>query len=376
MKKELVDFEKWYIKNRVDYEKRPEHGIEIDKKSMNEFLKEYSISKIGKLTFEEYVIGTGNKSCFCNKIEKGKYRYAGPNIGGQSSGKFGIYYSSEKNVYKNYKHEIENNPEEKWKLIRTDLVSFLNSVVNVSCIEDILDNLPNLKGMSLVLTKLAFCFAPNKFICIASQGILKKIMRIMKCNYDKSMSAVKLSFLLNQYLRAESEKLKNVDPYILGYMLWDYYETIVKWPDIEDFDVSNIEKDLTGFEGKEKEIIIKQRINQGKYRENLFKKYGCKCFLCGVNNKEFLIASHIKPWVASDKNEKCNIYNGLLLCPNHDKLFDRGLITFDDYGKIIISNELDDINRLFLNVDKTMKINIEEESIKFMRYHRENIFGK
>ena len=34
--------------------------------------------------------------------------------------------------------------------------------------------------------------------------------------------------------------------------------------------------------------------------------------------------------------------NGLLLCVNHDELFDKGFITFaKEDGKIIISNEID-----------------------------------
>ena len=52
---------------------------------------------------------------------------------------------------------------------------------------------------------------------------------------------------------------------------------------------------------------------------------------------ELLVASHIKPWSISDANEKLDIHNGLLMCPNHDKLFDRGYISFDDTGRILIS---------------------------------------
>lgn len=45
-----------------------------------------------------------------------------------------------------------------------------------------------------------------------------------------------------------------------------------------------------------------------------------------------------------------SLYKGLLLCPNHDKAFDRGYIAFNDNGLIIISDELDDTNRVFLNL--------------------------
>jgi predicted restriction endonuclease len=41
-----------------------------------------------------------------------------------------------------------------------------------------------------------------------------------------------------------------------------------------------------------------------------------------------LIASHIKPWAKCDGNEKVDVYNGFLLSPNFDRLFDQGFITF------------------------------------------------
>ena len=54
----------------------------------------------------------------------------------------------------------------------------------------------------------------------------------------------------------------------------------------------------------------------------MLKKYHSKCCLCGVDDDALLVASHIKPWAKSDEHEKLDLDNGLLLCPNHDKLFD------------------------------------------------------
>ena len=126
-------------------------------------------------------------------------------------------------------------------------------------------------------------------------------------------------------------------------------------------------------EEKEKEAVVKVRINQDKFREKLINKYK-KCCLCNVNMNELLVASHIKPWSISDANEKLDIHNGLLMCPNHDKLFDRGYISFDDTGRILISEKLDDNNRMYMNITPTMKIDITEENIKYIKYHRKNVF--
>ncbi|MCR5609030.1 MAG: HNH endonuclease [Lachnospiraceae bacterium] len=124
--------------------------------------------------------------------------------------------------------------------------------------------------------------------------------------------------------------------------------------------------------GEEKEVLIKQRINQSRFRQGLLNKYKCKCALCGMSLEATLIASHIKPWSKSDSCEKVDIENGLLLCPNHDKLFDEGYISFDNDGKIMISSILDADNCIKLNVVSKMKIMMSDRLKIYMEYHRNN----
>lgn len=140
--------------------------------------------------------------------------------------------------------------------------------------------------------------------------------------------------------------------------------------------IAELEKNLTDIVGAEKEAVVKIRINQDKFRENLIKKYNGKCCLCGVNHIPLLVASHIKPWAKSDSYEKLDTENGLLLCPNHDKLFDSGLISFDSNGNIMISSQLDNHNQLFLNIRNSYKINITNDNAEYFKYHRNNIFIK
>lgn len=126
-------------------------------------------------------------------------------------------------------------------------------------------------------------------------------------------------------------------------------------------------------EGIDKESIVKIRINQGVFRDRLLRKYG-KCCLCEVDEKSVLIASHIKPWTVSSPSERVDDDNGLLLCPNHDKVFDKGLISFDDEGNILISGALTDKNLLFLNINPNMKISISTKGKEYMKYHREMVY--
>ena len=63
------------------------------------------------------------------------------------------------------------------------------------------------------------------------------------------------------------------------------------------------------------------------------------------------------------------------MCPNHDSLFDKQLISCESDGKILINKRIDNINRTMLNINSDMKLGIEiSENLKqFLEYHR-NIF--
>ena len=137
-------------------------------------------------------------------------------------------------------------------------------------------------------------------------------------------------------------------------------------------EIETIDESLVG---KERELLVKTRLNQSVFRNLLLNQYG-KCLLCGVSDHRLLKASHIKPWSKSEPKEKIDIYNGLLLCPNHDLLFDQGFISFDDTGKVICSKELKEVDRVFMNIQPEMKIQLDPKSQKYMEYHRKNIFLK
>ena len=141
--------------------------------------------------------------------------------------------------------------------------------------------------------------------------------------------------------------------------------------DPKEFIYQTEDKHITG---GEREIVVKARINQSAFRSLLLKESGSKCALCGVGQQEFLIASHIKPWKESSDIEKVDVYNGLLLCPNHDKLFDQGYISFDQNGKIQVSDELADESMVFMNIHKEMVIQHAEARKKYLKWHREFVF--
>ncbi|GAB6150235.1 HNH endonuclease [Clostridium novyi] len=125
----------------------------------------------------------------------------------------------------------------------------------------------------------------------------------------------------------------------------------------------------------EKKTIINSRIGQENFRKQLIKCYG-KCVLCDIKHESILKASHIKPWSDSNNTERLDFFNGFLLCANHDALFDKGLISFDDDGHLLMSNNLDESTKKLLNLSSKIKINIFKQHKKYLKWHREHIFIK
>ncbi|NTV25900.1 MAG: HNH endonuclease [Chlorobiaceae bacterium] len=124
----------------------------------------------------------------------------------------------------------------------------------------------------------------------------------------------------------------------------------------------------------EKEQLIKARIGQGMFRINLEKiEKGCR--VTGVTRKDLLIASHIKPWRDSDNAERIDGFNGLLLAPHVDKLFDRGWISFSDDGEILaVDAEIREILKSWgINPAKNIG-RFSARQYSYLAYHRKNVF--
>lgn len=131
--------------------------------------------------------------------------------------------------------------------------------------------------------------------------------------------------------------------------------------------------DFPFLSNSEKEALVKIRIGQGVFRNGLFLT-GKTCKLCNVQDPQLLIASHIKPWKDCNTEERLDMDNGLLLCPNHDHLFDKGFISFETEGKIIISSRLSEVDRVFMNINSKMEIKNIDQYEHYMEWHRMHVF--
>ena len=152
------------------------------------------------------------------------------------------------------------------------------------------------------------------------------------------------------------------------------YDLTLKTEKIDDDIIKNINND-NHLKKTQKTAIVQSRIGQGEFRNALIKKYG-KCLISDVDNLKLLVASHIKPWTISDNKNRLSVNNGLLLSATYDKLFDRGLITFNNQGKIFLSPRIgaENENRLHLIKDAVYDIRYNDEMKENLQYHNDVIF--
>jgi len=85
-----------------------------------------------------------------------------------------------------------------------------------------------------------------------------------------------------------------------------------------------------------RQAIVLARRGQGLFKQRVM-QIEHVCRITGVTREEHLRASHCKPWRDSSNEERINGENGLLLTPTIDHLFDRGFISFEDSGLLIVS---------------------------------------
>jgi len=129
----------------------------------------------------------------------------------------------------------------------------------------------------------------------------------------------------------------------------------------------------------EKPALIITRRGQGKFKQNV-QTYESMCRLTKVRKIEHLIASHIKPWRSCETNEeRLNGENGLLLTPSMDHLFDRGYISFEDNGDLIVSPVADVESLEKMGIPNGQFINTGSFTLNqkaFLDFHRDQILLK
>ena len=125
---------------------------------------------------------------------------------------------------------------------------------------------------------------------------------------------------------------------------------------------------------------IKTRKYQHIFSKIIFER-DKKCRICCLDLPYLLQAAHIKPFSKCDNDkDRYSENNGILLCCNHHKLYDRGLFSFTDDWKVIVSKELErKDNDLLIKTFEPCFMNISNDlskgkSTEYIKYHYDNIF--
>jgi hypothetical protein len=140
-------------------------------------------------------------------------------------------------------------------------------------------------------------------------------------------------------------------------------------------DIDAIKKDATVPDETTRRALVDARLGQGAFRKALMQRWtnACAASACGVS--EVLRASHIKSWRLSSNTERLDRANGLLLIANIDALFDKGLVTFNDGGSMVISSRLPETERRRLGLPKKLRLTLTPTEKEFLTFHRESVFN-
>ena len=168
---------------------------------------------------------------------------------------------------------------------------------------------------------------------------------------------------------------------------WNFFNTdwekSVYESESKIIDFENKLKNITEFpKGKERDNIVKSRINQNFFRNAVLTSYQNRCCITGLPFAELLNASHIIPW-SVDSNNRLNPRNGLCLNVLHDRAFDRGLITVRPDYTIDISSRINNFSdksvKNYFLCFKNQKIILPHRFVpekSFLEFHNKNIFKK
>jgi predicted restriction endonuclease len=142
-----------------------------------------------------------------------------------------------------------------------------------------------------------------------------------------------------------------------------------------------VEVETDNYVGATRSVTVQVRIKQGFFRSAVLASYDMKCCMTGLAVPELLVASHIVPWAADEKN-RLNPRNGLCLSSLHDRAFDVGLITVNEKHVIRVSRQLKKGKPNWLTTRALMELEGKRIRLperfhpdpEFLKYHARQVF--
>lgn len=125
-----------------------------------------------------------------------------------------------------------------------------------------------------------------------------------------------------------------------------------------------------------RKALIQARIGQGRFRERVG-GIERRCRITLVDNPAHLIASHCKPWRDCTDDERLDAENGLLLTPSIDHLFDRGFISFEGNGDLLVSPvaHRPSLERMGIRVNEVVNVgSFTSGQRHYLEFHHGSVF--
>ena len=346
---------------------------------VSSFVNDYPVDSIKNLSLDNYLLskeGVGNSKTFCRTLRYDLQTVC--SMGNAWPDCFGIYRSGSRiALSRTFSNMFGSDYEVAFKYIKNEICRLLEAAGK----EDV-QGIEKSKLNSLFKYKLISVYYHDKYVPVCAKTALEAYCNSVGLSYNKDHEMIHGIILLREWKESVPEISNWSNAMLMAFCDWMWRnKKKINGPSMRKKSYTEKAKEIDEeindmpIVGESKEAVVKVRVNQGIFHDILLSRYG-KCCLCGVSNKALLIASHIKPWRDSKPEEKLDVDNGLLLCPNHDRLFDKGFISFGEDGRILISNHLDQINRVYTNVNTNMRIDLTEQNKKYLEFHRKMIFQK
>lgn len=132
----------------------------------------------------------------------------------------------------------------------------------------------------------------------------------------------------------------------------------------------------SGIEGTYRESVGRVRVGQAHFRKLQRDYWKDSCAVTGSPAIELLRASHTVPWSICSPSDRTNVFNGFLLSPAYDAVFDAHLASFDDEGKIVLSEKLKSVGSEALGVSPDAQLrHIEDGHREFLAKHRARLIS-
>lgn len=304
----------------------------------------------------------------------------GSNKLGHGHGEAKFYIASKSEMYNFYGGE---KFKAKCFMLKSDLVAYLLAIKNeyMTPSQDYAqkENLPSLwnERMDMVsrLDDVIFFNIFDQYQIVGPRGYINS-------DEDGYQIIRKLALPLVSYIYVE--KVGSEQSPLFYWKLFVDFDAI--WEKQNGPLVFNYGKQKSGViveppkKGKKKDRVLQEisraRDGQGKYRELLLEQ--CRfCPFTMISDERLLIASHIKPWAASNDDEKIDPYNGYILSPLYDKLFDRGFITFTENRHIILSEFISPYTWKQINLTNNAFIKalpMDDKRIEYLKFHHQSVF--